>query len=339
MNPVAGGSFRTKVQLKYDYSALSFLRLNAKAYNPEDVVDIDRSRTPNTPVETVIRAENPVTYYDGDTPRPFPVRVRITADNSEFKVDVSEFSLQDSALTEHISGQCDGLKNTEGNTYVFEDTITERIEQRQEENGGWFSAKTGTPTARCNFELRNPESISETGESLTFTAEANYTVKTEPKTTSFTIRDTSCSTQNCPYIVPVDSSELQENFVIGLDLDEDKWGDYENQNWEQGDYWKKEYAICNRPYDAQDGCSYIESFMPDDRVEPLGTVKNGDMAVNMNGNYPGKNLVTCHAEKNGKEGVTGLKPDNLEKAFDSPSSAFNYTDEDWKLIEDYEPGC
>jgi hypothetical protein len=357
MKAVALAPYRAEVQVKYDYSALSFLQIEAKAKSEVDQRGRLRSKTPDTPVETVIKTpQSPLVYEEvGEENIALPSTFRVTIRSDEnrgfgnsdggFRVYPEEFSLSDSELTVHNDGECDGLKKTGENQYEFTEEVIDRIESRQE-RGLWFNSRA--PTASCNFELKNPEEISETGETLTMTAQANYTLKTRDEDRNFNMRNGACSRVNCPMVVPLNMSNLKNSNVLKLDLDEDDPLDYENSNWEEGDYWEKEYALCRGRQDAQEGCSWVKSYDIEDRRE-LETInekkkrkiEEGDFAVAMDGAPDqGDNVFTCHAEEASISDTDVISVDReaLREVFDTSSSAFNYTEGgSWEYVEEYDP--
>jgi hypothetical protein len=351
MNPV-DTNVEAVVQVKYDYSAMAFLNLETMASrNFQGSVSEKISKTPNTPVETSIHAPDPVLFDEvgGERiPRPFQAQVQISTDedNVDFRIDAENFTLTDSSITTD-SGSCNGLNHKDGNTYNFSTEIGERIERRQE-NEDWFSSRVSTPQATCTFTLENPSEVSATGETITMTATANYTLRQNTKSEGFNMRNTLCSTENCPMLVPIQSKDI-DNGLISINLDEDSPYSFEEaSNWDHEDYWEKEYAYCNRPFDAQSGCSVIRSFSLEDRQNPLEepTIRSGDLALNITNNIPYK-MVTRYVELRLKSGnidpqTISIKPNQLENAFKFENRALNYTgtgnDREWVIIDDYEPG-
>ncbi|MFB6159227.1 MAG: hypothetical protein ABEJ95_06255 [Candidatus Nanohalobium sp.] len=337
------------LQVKYDYSAMSFLDLQVMSQEHKNSNDISvtvnkRSKTPDTPVETFIKADNPATFSiikDGEgneqkrIPKPIRTEVGISTDedNIYYKVNGEAFRFHDSDLTDHISGNCKGLSPAGDNTYKLAENIRKQI-KNQKDKFGWFTKDTQPKTAYCNFNLNNVDEISPTGETITFSATTNYTVLQEEKQKSFTVDNTLCMSENCPMLEPLDASELNDKTAT-KDIDDMSFDPEKKSS--RMDYWAKKYAYCGRPQDGQDGCSVVDSFSLNDRFSPMDVkIDDGELALKITSDMfsKGNTLFTGYAKNNLQTpNVTGVTQDELGEAYSSSSKAFNVTENGLEVTE------
>lgn len=359
INPGPQGSpHEAKVEAKYDYSTFSILELDAMAEeNHEGPRKERKSRSVDTPARTAITTRTaPITFreIDGTTVSDsITLRIWLETDerDTEFRIEEENFVLRDSELTTHVNGSCRGLEPISGedNAYKLNEEIQRQINRIQENQDDWFSHRSNTPTATCDFELSEPERISETGETVSFRARANYTVKFQEESDGFTLFNGRCDLDNCPYIKSLKASTLQPNIVNSLDLDENSPLDYKTErvdNWEATDYWRKEYAKCNRPIDSKESCSAVESFKYDERrpISDVEPIELGKFAIVMDGEpEQANNFIACSSRSNtGKKQITGVEEEELEDAFNDETKAFAYEGGEWKFkdgISDEEQAC
>lgn len=96
--------------------------------------------------------------------------------------------------------------NEDTSVYAFSGRMTDYLSDRQ--SGSWFESGSGPSPARCAMVLKDPRSISPTGETLTFRIDANYTVMLEEKVEGFKSINSRCenANYNCPMLVPASES-------------------------------------------------------------------------------------------------------------------------------------
>ncbi|MFB6099805.1 MAG: hypothetical protein ABEK16_00900 [Candidatus Nanohalobium sp.] len=336
LQPGPSESVTFVLQIKYQYSSQSTLPITAMSRDhrrAENIpIEFKRSKTADTPVETFIQARKPILFQDfesGRRPIPFQTRIGVSTDdrNIRYRIDVNKFKMQDSSKTTHLKskGSCSDLNYLSNNKYEFSEEVKDRI-QRMQLKGGWWSKRNPPPPASCTFTLaNNGKGISPTGETLTMSAEVEYTVKQEPEPKTFKISNTICTTRNCPRVVPLKPEELTQDIAtskLGTELTLGEKG-----------YWTKEYAHCGDHQDAQSGCSVISSFKLKDRTGEASsstTIRNGDLALKLDRGLKGKgnNFYTCYVRNKlaaSKFRVISISESQLERVWSKPDRALNYS--------------
>ena len=341
LQPSAGTNVDFVVQVKYNYSSKSTLQVDAMSREhrrSEDIpIDFKNSETADTPVETYIEVRSPIMFQElnGDrTPIPFRARIGVQTDerNIDYNVNPEAFELKDSGQTTD-KGQCEGLEHEEGNSYKLSERSQNRIEARQKED--WFTHRNSPKPVSCQFQLDDEkvDSISATGETLTMSADVNYTVRQEKMRESFKVSNSLCTEFNCPLLVPLEADDLSENIVNGRLDKELRPGD--------DGYWKKYYAYCSRPQDSQPGCGVIRGFGLEERTDPVDTkpIKSRQLALNMTEEMfdTGENFVTEKVENNEDikdqlPTVLTISEDKLRRAW-SRQEAITYNKGDWQITE------
>ena len=219
LQPALGIQRRVKLQLAYDYSSQSTLQVQAMSEENmrslEQRPGFEKSQTADTPVKTYVNVESPITYRrssdGGAESSVFGVRLGFETGQSgiKYRVNVDDFELYDSGETIDVTTSdavnssvisCEDLKLVEGDRYTFSDNMTDYLSSRQSDS--WFESDSGPSPARCSMVLENPESISPTGETLTFRVDANYTIMLEEQVDNFEVQNSRCSQFECPMLVP-----------------------------------------------------------------------------------------------------------------------------------------
>ncbi|QGA80794.1 hypothetical protein LC1Nh_0912 [Candidatus Nanohalobium constans] len=353
LQPGPSNSFDALLQVKYNYSSHSILQIDAMSNRHRNEENIERDRknsdAVDTPVQSYIATRNPMTFSEVngdriDRPQQFEVGISTDENDVSYKVDAESFEFKDSSLTDHVESECSGLvKADEGGENMFElnKSVKEDIGDRQEDS--WFDKRSSAVKAFCNFEFNDPEEISATGETLTFTAEADYQLKLSEHRTSFKVRNTRCTTENCPMLKPV-SENLDT--IVQTDLDD------QDINRSSEDYRDKQYAICGRPQDDEDGCSVLKngfkdrsSLVEENREEESRengadlVVEEGNIAVKTSAIDDSK-AFTCDAkQKSFNNSVVQFEPDELIDAIDEVGNkALNYSRGDWDMVDLEKPG-
>jgi hypothetical protein len=335
------------LQIRYDYSAFSVLQMQvmSEQHRTDSGIDVrsKRSETADTPVETFIQANAPATYRtargsDGEivdrvaTPIRTEIGLSADEDNIRYKVDPESFEFEDSGLTEAISDTCGGLQDEGEDSFSLDPSIQDQIETTQQgETSEWFSSRSKPSSAYCAFTYE-PREISPTGETITFTARADYTVlQDEPNEEAFTMRNTLCRTQNCPQVLPLDLSENADQIATTLMTNMETGSDL---------YRTKKYSKCGQPQDAQNGCSVIESFSLEDRVGGAitdTTIREGDIALRLQPNMGGENFYTCYTMNSADPdyGIVSISERDLKAVWQGQQKALNYTDGGWSKVTLY----
>ena len=346
LQPGPGNYVNFVLEVKYDYASQSTLYVDAMSQehrrSQQIPIDFKRSETADTPVETFIETRSPLLFSESNGERtsiPFTTRVGVHTDNRDidYTIDTSEFVFEDSSITEDVEGSCQGLESVSGedseNEYVLSEELSSQIQNRQRGDDGdiqWFNYQSQPPPASCTMRLSDSaEGVSRTGETLTMSADVEYTVKLEEKQESFQILNSRCSTANCPMLVPLRGEEISSE-VVDIDLNSENPSYSENE-----EYWTKQYAYCRGNQDAQNGCSVINSFEVGDRGTPIRdsqgevvTIEEGDMAVDLS--TADNSLIHCDSEKP-ESGVQSIDPNELETAVNNQNQALSESVSGWRV--------
>lgn len=325
LQPGAGNYVNFVLEVKYNYSSQSthYIEVMSRNHMTEQGITPDpdaRSETADTPVETYISTRDPVVFEEGSGERysiPFTARVSVNADDSDtrYRIDPEAFRFEDSDITSRVSDSCQGLNRLEGDTFALSDRVKSSIERTQTDQNEWFGDGNPPPVASCDLKIADDElnRVSRTGETLTMTADVNYTLKLSEREKSFKIFNNQCGAKNCPMLVPLSRENISAE-VINTDL-------YSANPEENANYWAKNYATCDGNQDAQDGCSVIESFEVGDRGDPernsegeVITIDEGDIAVELS--TAESSLIHCDSEKP-EGGVQSIDPYELETAINN----------------------
>jgi len=218
-----------EVEIRYNYSSqatLSFQAMSEQYRNEEGLRrDIKPSETANTPVQTYVNVQSPVSYRTDETGRSsrvFSVNIGFDTErfSTEYKIDADDFELDassavidvDRAEVDSDGYNCRDLTyNEDEGVYELSDSKKEQIESTQANS--WYS-RGFAPEASCDMVLKDDEigSISPTGETLNMRVDGNYTVKTTSSSTSFETQNTRCLDYGfeCPLIITDD--EAQDEF-------------------------------------------------------------------------------------------------------------------------------
>ena len=218
-----------KAEIRYNYSSQSTLSFRAMSeqYRTEESIrqEVKQSQTANTPVQTYVNVENPVTYIEDSGERDsriFTTRIGFQTErlSTDYRIDVDDFELDASSAVidvDRAEVDRDGY-NCEDLTYDEDEDVYELSDSKKEEikntqSSSWYS-KGFAPEASCSMVLKEDEigTISPTGETLNMRVDGNYTVKTMSSSTSFETKNTRCSSYGfeCPLIVPNSQEESKE---------------------------------------------------------------------------------------------------------------------------------
>ncbi|MFB6199294.1 MAG: hypothetical protein ABEJ83_00320, partial [Candidatus Nanohaloarchaea archaeon] len=262
LQPGAGEYRNVVLEIKYNYSSQATLYVDAmsrKHMRDKQIrPDFKKSKTADTPVKTYLNVKQPVQWYkDRDTGErkaiPFALRVGTSTDDDvRYRVHPNEFEVLDSSLTTNAENLgCRGLRRVSENKYKLSENATRRLRKRYNK-GQWFSQSVSPTPARCTFKLSEPYDISPTGETLSMSVDANYTVIIEDREKSFKIQNTRCTRANCPILIPLESGEL--NLITKA-----KPNQWSNER-RRDKYAKKKRAICSGVDAYGDGCSYYKNL-------------------------------------------------------------------------------
>ena len=212
LQPSLGINRVAELQVKYKYSSQATLYVDAMSRENRRDEGIQpsfkKSETAKTPVQSYINVNSPISYYETESGErnavPFAARFGFETPgfNVKYRIDPDSVEIVDSSVTNHTS-TCNGLEKKEGepNVYEISDTAKQRINLRQEET--WFTADTSPSPLRCTMKISEEDvyDISPTGEQLIMRIDGNYTIVKSNQMSSFNIKNTLCSRNNCPLLV------------------------------------------------------------------------------------------------------------------------------------------
>lgn len=346
LQPAAGETRTGKLEVKYDYSSQSTLYFDAMSREHMRSEGINpgfkKSETADTPVETYINVNSPVLFSERDGERtaiPFRARVGTGTDqlDIEYRIRPDDFTVIDSSKT--TSGDsCRGLTNVGNNRYELSDRAKERINNRYE-NGEWFDGATSPSPARCTFRLEEEElgSISQTGETLTMRADANYTIIIQQTTDPFEVVNTRCTSINCPVLFWLEPGEF-ENIMSGIERTDG------SGQLTQG-YLNYKRARCDG-IDAGDGCSAAEEYDSNYGTESsqvYGGIDQDDLALHKSvlNSDAADGIFSCYVRSQGPDLIDdsqaiGLQESNLEEVNRQGTLKYqkmiNYTAGEWNVM-------
>lgn len=245
LQPGFGTTKRVALDVNYNYSSQATLYFEAMSEeNMRSLGEIPQfkaSETADTPVKSFVNVESPVRFRQESgerASRVFRVRLGMNTDRSDIKYryHTDAFRLFDSEKTVDVetarerqengeryyeglslpeSASCQGLEKVQGedNTYTLSDSAIERAE-RMYERGEWFSSDSSMSPVSCTMILDPSElsTMSPSGETLTMSIDANYTVKIEKSNDDFRTVNSRCGDPeyDCPLLVP-DSKTSEGN--------------------------------------------------------------------------------------------------------------------------------
>lgn len=230
LQPALGIKKRVKLQLAYDYSSQSTIQVQAMSrenmLSLEERPSFKKSQTADTPVKTYVNVESPITYRENGGSAEssvFGLRVGFETgqDELKYRVHTEGFRLYDSAETIDVNSSddvdsklitCEDLRREGTDQYNFSSNMTSYLDSRQ--SGSWFESDSGPSPARCSMVLENPGSISQTGETLTFRIDANYTVLLEEIVGGFEVQNSRCERYECPMLVPDSHEDVEQGNLI-----------------------------------------------------------------------------------------------------------------------------
>lgn len=212
LQPSMGVNRVAELQVKYNYSSQATLYVDAMSRDNRRDEGIQpsfkKSETAKTPVQSYINVNSPISYYETESGErnavPFAARFGFETPGFDvkYRIDPDSVRIVDSSVTTNTS-TCNGLEKKEGepNVYEISDTAKQRINLRQEET--WFTADTSPSPLRCTMKISEEDvyDISPTGEQLIMRIDGNYTIVKSNQMSSFNIKNTLCSTNNCPLLV------------------------------------------------------------------------------------------------------------------------------------------
>ncbi|MFB6180450.1 MAG: hypothetical protein ABEJ93_01095, partial [Candidatus Nanohalobium sp.] len=347
LQPALGHTFTARLDVQYEYSSQSTLYIDAMSRQHMRDEGIERepkqSETADTPVETFVNARSPVGFYeteDGYESR-FTLRVGTETERNdvEYFTHRKEFKVIDSSKTvDAADSGCRGLEHENRNKYRLSDRAQDRINDRINKNdiSTWFDSAKSPAPIRCTFELEDPRSISETGETLTFRADANYTVNIEQMSNTFTVQNTHCTRRNCPILFHLTSSELSEVLSSGS-LPPEQW-ENEDEDPRLTDAYKAwDKAYCDG-VDAGNGCSATDDYQSsyeDEEIE--GGVEDGELALKWPEVKDTKKIFSCSLKESPDKGIgntASISPEKLQEVNGKDWKRLNYTGgSEWEVVE------
>lgn len=219
LQPSLGINRVMELQVKYQYSSQATLYVDAmsRQHRREQGIDpsFKKSETADTPVQSYINVQEPITYYETESGDrkvvPFAARFGFETPGFDVRYKVNPDSVQivDSSLTTHTD-TCNGLNHTEGDYYTVSENAERRINLRQKNS--WFNSETSPAPLRCTMKIEQEDvdQISPTGEELVMRIDGNYTIVKEDRMTGFDVRNTLCTRFTCPMVVTQEYADDSE---------------------------------------------------------------------------------------------------------------------------------
>ncbi len=199
--------------------------------------------------------------------------------------------------------------------------------------------------------LRNPDSISRTGETLAIRMEANYTV-IKDKQDDFEAANLICTQKNCPHVFALGGSTLDAQHLSATTslLEKEAGGESGAQT-----FWAHRRAECDSPEDAQDGCTVVsgdtekgfrqattEQGGLKDPDGELQTIEQGEIAVKID-DTSNDIFSACTRKGNIKNseaasGVHGIEMSDLDEITGRDADPqLNWTGSEWELEDERSP--
>jgi hypothetical protein len=366
LQPSVGEDIEVRMGVKYDYFSTAGLIFDAMSRRYITTQGINRetkqSLSPDTPVQAALSLTSPVPARE-NRPSSFSLNARMETDE-----DNVQFVTQDMKIANSREAciQGTGIRDPEcvndpggdaldcsfkpsgdsQNVLIPKESTLK--EYRGEGPGGrtFFDDQQGPQTAGCQMMLRNPDSISRTGETLAIRMEANYTVL-KTKQDDFEAANLICTEKNCPHVFALSGNTLNADYLsAGPATLQEEVPDKV--------FWTHRRAECDFPDDAEDGCTVVSGDVQKGFEQAtseqgglgsdgeLQTIEQGEIAVNIKDTS--KDVFTpCVRKKsvrnqNAMKGVHGLESSDLDRITgDDPDPQLNWTGTEWELEDEKSP--
>jgi hypothetical protein len=213
----------------------------------------------------------------------------------------------------------------------------------------FFDDTDSPPIASCQMMLREPDSISRTGETLAIRMQANYTVVKDTQS-DFEAANMLCTEKNCPHVFVLSGDSLNAKHLSATN------NILENEDREDEIFWTHRRAECDAPDDAQDGCTAVsgdpqKGFEQAKKLDGglkdsdgnFQIVEEGEIAMKIEDTS--KDIFTACVRKDSVKnpdamtGVHGVESSDLYQVTgDDADPQLNWTGAEWEL-EDEESPC
>ena len=307
LQPSVGEDTEVRLGVKYDYFSTAGLIFDAmsRSYITSQRInrDTEQSLSPDTPVQAALSLTGPVPARE-DRPSSFSLNARMETDE-----DNVQFVTQDMKIinSREACVQGTGISDPEcvndpggdaldcsfkpssdsQNVLVPKESTLKEYQGKGPGGRTFFDDQQSPQTVGCQMMLRNPDSISRTGETLAIRMEANYTV-VKDKEDDFEVANLICTEKNCPHVFALSGDTLDAEHLSATRslLERESGSESSNgdgsgaqsgsessdsgsetessgnsgSNTEQSGpqtFWTHRRAECDSPEDAEDGCTVV----------------------------------------------------------------------------------
>jgi hypothetical protein len=358
----------TFLSVRYDYFSTAGLIFEAMS---QDYINSQRieqntkqSKSPDTPVQASLSVLDPVSARE-DSISSFNVQTLLETGESNVRFITKEMRLINSRRA-CIQGE--GLEDPECVTEEDGNPVScsfrpsgdsqHRLEPKSNimtryregpRTDNFFDDTESPPIASCQMMLREPDSISRTGETLAIRMQANYTVVKDTQS-GFEAENKLCTEKNCPHVFVLSGDSLNAKHLSATD------NILENEEREDKIFWTHRRAECDAPDDAQGGCTAV-SGDPQKGFEQAKKLDGG--LKDSDGNFQiidegeiamkiedtSKDIFTACVRKDSVKnpdamtGVHGVESSDLYQVTgDDADPQLNWTGAEWEF-EDEESPC
>jgi hypothetical protein len=398
LQPSVGEDTEVRLGVKYDYFSTAGLIFDAMSRryitNQRINRNTEQSLSPDTPVQAALSLTGPVPARE-DRPSSFSLNARMETDeeNVQFVTQdmkiinsreacVQGTGISDPECVNDPDGDaldCSFKPSSDSQNVLIPKESTLKEYQGKGPGGiAFFDDQQSPQTVGCQMMLRNPDSISRTGETLAIRMEANYTV-VKDKEDDFKAANLICTEKNCPHVFALSGDTLDAGHLSATrslleresgsgaqSSSESSDSDPETQNsGSEGPdanqpgaqtFWTHRRAECDSPEDAEDGCTVVSGDVKQgfrQATTAQGGIKNsdGDLHVIEQGEIAvkiedtSKDIFTACVRKDSVKnpdtmtGVHGVESSDLYRITgDDSNPQLNWTGAEWEL-EDEESPC
>lgn len=369
LQPSVGEDTEVRLGVKYDYfstAGLIFEAMSRSYITSQGITrETKQSLSPDTPVQAALSLTGPVPARE-NRPSSFSLNARMETDEENVQFVTKDMKIinsreaciqgtgiRDPECVNNPGGDaldCSFKPSSESrNVLVPKESTLKEYQGRGAGGRTFFDDQQSPQTVGCQMMLRNPDSISRTGETLAIRMEANYTV-VKSKKDDFEAANLICTEKNCPHVFALSGDTLDvEHLGASRAILDDE--DTANQV-----FWTHRRAECDSPNDAEDGCTVVSGDVQKGFRQattergglksPTGeiqTVKQGEIALDIQDTS--KDIFTACVRKNSVKnpdamtGVHGVESSDLYRITgDDADPQLNWTGAEWEL-EDEESPC
>jgi hypothetical protein len=382
LQPGVGEEAEVRLGVRYEYfssAGLIFEAMSNSYIQSSQSIrrDTTQSLSPDTPVQAGLSLDGPVPALD-DRPSSFSLRALMETDEDNVQfvtqdmriINSREACIQGTGIS---SPECVNDPGEEAldcsfkpssdsqNVLIPKESTLEEYRGKGPGGRTFFDDQQSPQTAGCQMMLRNPESISRTGETLAIRMEANYTViKDRPD--DFKAANLICTEKNCPHVFALSGDTLDAEHLgatQSLLFGQDSGQDSSEAGSSSEVFWRHRRAECDGLTDDgpnEPGCTVVsgdveEGFRQATAVQggvegpdgELQIIEEGKIAVDIEDTS--KDIFTACVRKDSVRnpdamtGVHGIESSRLYTITgDDADPQLNWTGAEWEL-EDEESPC